>query len=448
MVSIGVTFVSVFLSLTTGLQPVEVMVSGPVARVEIRIDGETVGVLEKAPWRAECDFGPLRPLVLEAVAFDAERIERGRARQVVNLPRAAIESTIAIERNEEGLPHAARLITESAKGLEPISTRVTFDGKALEPTDWDRFTVPPYDPNEAHFLSARVDYAEGVVSHTEVSFGGPWAGETSIDLTAVPLLRPKRGKRLDVRDLEGCLLVGGREAIVVALEEPPAGLVIVTDLTAVEMMASIQKRRLGIGAYTDAPMGISPEQQIKDTWESMWNLRPSYPKLRMMSTSPRTGGSKRGGVTLFPLTSPAHLTRDAVMLLLSNPQMVLNTGGQQQVADAVAVAGLFVASTAAPRAVLLVLGSDPDRGSRDDPDNVRGYLESLNVPLFVWQTSANERSAEWGGSTRVTKAAEANKAMLRLLDYLERQSIVWLDGAHLPNQIELKPGVEGFEIAR
>jgi hypothetical protein len=35
-----------------------------------------------------------------------------------------------------------------------------------------------------------------------------------------------------------------------------------------------------------------------------------------------------------------------------------------------------------------------------------------------------------------------------LLDHLEHQIVVWLDGAHLPNQIELKPGVEGFEIAR
>jgi hypothetical protein len=448
MGSVGVTFVSVFLSLTTGLQPVEVTVSGPVATVEIRIDGETVEVLERAPWRTECDFGPLRPLVLEAVAFDPEGIERGRARQVVNLPRAAIESTIALERDQEGLPHAARVIAESARGLEPISTHVMFDGEPLEPIDSDRFTVPPYDPNEAHFLSARVDYAEGVVSHTEVSFGGPWAGETNIDLTAVPLLRPKRGKRINARNLEGCLLVGGREATVVAVEEPPAGLVIVTDLTAAETLSSIQNRRLQIDTYTDAPMGISPEQQIKDTWEGMWNLRPSFPKVRLMSTSPHTSSSKRGGVDLFPLTSPALLSRDAVMLLLSNPQMVLKAGGSQKVAEAVAVAGLFAAGTAAPRAVLLVLGSDPDRGSCDDPADVRGYLESINVPLFVWHTSVNKRSAEWGESTKVTKAAEANKAMRRLLDHLERQSIVWLDGAHLPNQIELMPGVEGFEIAR
>jgi len=38
--------------------------------------------------------------------------------------------------------------------------------------------------------------------------------------------------------------------------------------------------------------------------------------------------------------------------------------------------------------------------------------------------------------------------MRRLLDHLHRQSIVWLDGAHLPNQIELTAGAKGFEIAR
>jgi hypothetical protein len=367
---------------------------------------------------------------------------------VVNLPRPTIESTIALERDEEGLPYAARLITGSAKDLDRISTEVTYDGGPFEPTDTDHFTLPPYDPNEVHFLSARVEYTGGVVSHTEVGFGGLWAGETSADLTAVPLLRPKRGKSLDARALEGCLLVDGREAIVVAVEKPPAGLVIVRDLTAVEVLRSVQRRRLAVDAYTDAPMGLSPEQQIKDTLESMWNPRPSHPKLRQMSTSPRARGSKYGPVGLFPLTSPALLSRDTIMLLLSSPEVVLTTRASQKVADAIAVAGLFAASTAAPRAVLLVLGSDPDHGSRDQPDTARRYLESINVPLFVWRTSANERSAEWGESTEVTKAAVANKEMRRLLDHLERQVVVWLDGAHLPNQIELKPGVEGFKIAR
>ena len=110
MGSAAVSFVSLFLSLTTGLHPVEVSVTGPVAAVEIRIDGETVAVMQRAPWRTKCDFGRLRPLVLEAVALDAEGRECARSRQQVNLPRQAVESSLVLERTEDGRPSSARLI--------------------------------------------------------------------------------------------------------------------------------------------------------------------------------------------------------------------------------------------------------------------------------------------------------------------------------------------------
>jgi len=448
MDSVGVTFVTLFLSLTTGLQPVEVTVNGPVAVVEIRIDGETVGEMRRPPWGMRCDFGSLRPIVLEAVAFDTEGIERARARQVVNLPRAPVETAIALERGEDGQPHAARLISDSGQGLERISFHVTLDGETLEVTDPDHFNLPPSDVEELHFLSARVDYTQGVVSHAEVSFGGPWAGETSTELTAVPLLRSKKGKRLNVGALEGCVLVGGREATVMAVEGAPAILVIVVDRTAEETLRSIYDRRLAVGTYADAPSRLSPEGKIKDTLIEMRDLRPSSPKLRLISTIPQSTGSRRGMLDLFPMSPPALLSRDAVMWLLANPGVMPKNSGPQQVADAVAVAGLAAAGSASPRAVLLVLGSDPDRDSRDAPENVRGYLESVNVPLFVWQTSAGDRFKEWGECTEVTTAGAANGALRRLIKHLDRQTIVWLDGAHLPNQIELKPGVEGLEIAR
>ena len=70
---------------------------------------------------------------------------------------------------------------------------------------------------------------------------------------------------LNAGALEGCLLAGGREATVVAVEEAPASLVIVTDRTAEERLRSIHERRLAMGTYTDAPSGLSPEGKIKHT---------------------------------------------------------------------------------------------------------------------------------------------------------------------------------------
>ncbi len=60
-----VIFVTMFLSLTAGVHPVEVEVTGPAARVEIVLDGATVRQLQSPPWRTTCDFGrELAPHVL------------------------------------------------------------------------------------------------------------------------------------------------------------------------------------------------------------------------------------------------------------------------------------------------------------------------------------------------------------------------------------------------
>jgi hypothetical protein len=136
------------------------------------------------------------------------------------------------------------------------------------------------------------------------------------------------------------------------------------------------------------------------------------------------------------------------MFLLSYPVAPLTRGGSQHVADAVAVAGLHLAASSSPRAVLLVLGSELDDASLDEPEQVRHYLEAINVPLFVWRTTEEDIITDWGESVEVTEVSAADKAMKQLLRHLKRQSIVWLDGAHLPNEIGLNPGATELEIAR
>ena len=76
MGTVTVAFVTLFLTLVSGPQTVKVAVTGPVAAVEVLLNGESVGVMRGEPWRLECDFGSLRPLTLEAVAFDAAGNER------------------------------------------------------------------------------------------------------------------------------------------------------------------------------------------------------------------------------------------------------------------------------------------------------------------------------------------------------------------------------------
>jgi len=448
MGSAGVTFVTLFLSLTTGLQPVEVAVTGPVAAVEILVDGNRAGLMEGPPWKTSCDFGTLRPLILEAVGFDEDGVERGRDRRVVNLPHPEVETSILLVRDPGGAPTSARLISQSAWGLDEVSHHVTLDGLPIEVDDPRHIPLPPCDPDSVHFLSARVDFAQGVVSHAEISFGAQWAGETSTELTAVPISLPAKMKRVTVQDLAGRFSVDGRPVAVVAVEDSPSHLVIVKDRTATDVMRAIQKRRLSSGAYTDAPVNMSPRRKEAHAYESMQSLRSADSKVRIISTYAEHLQLEGRRLELFPMSQPYALSRDAIMLLLSHDVFLPERSDVQRVSDAVAVAGVFATGTASPRAIVLVLGSDPDNFSLDSPAEVRSYLEQINVPLFVWQTSPSAGRTDWGDAAEVAGIVAASEAKKDIFRYLKRQRIVWLEGSYLPNEIELAPSPDGIEIAR
>ena len=92
-----VTFISLFLWLMTDVHQVQVSVDPSVVSVEIVLDGNSVGVATAPGWTVGCDFGEKpRPHELVAVAYDEDGVETGRARQLVNLPRADAEVGIMI----------------------------------------------------------------------------------------------------------------------------------------------------------------------------------------------------------------------------------------------------------------------------------------------------------------------------------------------------------------
>jgi len=443
-----VVFVTLFLNLVSGPQTVAVAVTGPVAAVEVLLDGESVGVIRGEPWWLDCDFGSLRPLTLEAVAFDAAGNERARARQLVNLPRPLVETSFQLQLGPQGQPRAARLIWENAQGKEPISFQVILDGQPIEDFDPLAIPLPAGSPGTVHFLSARLEFEGGVVSHTEVSFGGFWAGETSTKLTAVPVLRTKGKRRLTASDLSGSFLSGGRIAPVVAVEKTPPSLVIVADRSAIPVLEAIQELRLKGFSSTDTLRDLSSGAKYKETARRLTQFRPSSATMRIMSPFPSRPRSGRAEINLFPLTEPFALFRDGLMWLLCSLEWRPGSNAPQKITDAVAVAGLYLNHSASPRAVLLVLGTEPDHASTGSPDEVRGYLEATNVPLFVWTTSPGQQADAWGETTLVTSPSEFNKAWFSLQRHLDNQVIVWLDGAYLPNDIELSPTARVVALAR
>ena len=123
--------------------------------------------------------------------------------------------------------------------------------------------------------------------------------------------------------------------------------------------------------------------------------------------------------------------------------------GDQRLADALAVAGLTAAGHRRRRVVLLALGEEPADGSQLDPAQARRYLETLRVPLVIWSLdpdAATERG--WGKTVDISSMGRIDGALRELRRRLDRQWIVWLDGVHLPQEIQLKDAVEGVEIAR
>ena len=122
-------FLTLFLGLVSGVQPVAVSVVGDVARLELSLDGKTFTTLQQPPWRATVDFGPqLLPHTLSARALDAAGKELTRTVQWINLPRPAAEVELQLERDPTGVPRAARLVWQNLTGEAPQKITVSLDG--------------------------------------------------------------------------------------------------------------------------------------------------------------------------------------------------------------------------------------------------------------------------------------------------------------------------------
>jgi len=99
----------------------------------------------------------------------------------------------------------------------------------------------------------------------------------------------------------------------------------------------------------------------------------------------------------------------------------------RQFADAVAVAALSTLEKGHRRAVILVLSKLPDTSLYSAPV-VRGYLEEVGVPLFVWSPDGArpDLAAAWGRIDDVSTQAGMEAAVARLNASLAAQRIVWV----------------------
>lgn len=462
-----VAFASLFLGLVLGVQPIELVVGEGVARVELVLDGEVVGVAEGPPWTIDCDLGEtLAPHELVAVARDAEGEELGRARQWINLPRPEAEASVVLEGVEDGEDGVAHVTWGTVVDDRPLAVAASFDGQPLEVADPSRIELPDHDPESLHFLRIEIDFASALTAIAEVVFGGSYRSDTATELTAVPVRVEERGAELPpLSEMDGWLRIGDRVATPVAVESGPAEVVVVMDRAAQEELRDMLQRwtsgtvitssQTPIGARRGGSNQRVPNSNLGGTRHS---ARPENPfrfsmrlgddqLLRFLWPFSRLQGQQRLRYALFPRSEDHPPAHGGVLWLLAAAQQPPFSLDDQRLADAVAVAGMTSSARGRRRAVVLVLSEDPADASQFSAPAVRAYLRHLRVPLFVWSVGEpSERVREaWGEVTRIDRETRMRKAVDELAERVGRQRILWIDGLHLPQEIALSRDAAGVE---
>ena len=153
---------------------------------------------------------------------------------------------------------------------------------------------------------------------------------------------------------------------------------------------------------------------------------------------------------LFPVTQPLDGGLGDLYSLLTHVSYPAREREPRATA-AVAIAGRVAYEGRRRRAVILVPGTEQEQSMGAlSPAQVRRYLERLHVPLVIWNPASHRppELAAWGEIRQVGSIKQLAAAFEELGELLEQQWIVWLDGQHLPQDIELTPRAEGFTLVR
>ena len=427
-----IAFQSLFLGLVFGLGSVRVMVSPPVATVEIVLDGASLGTLRAKPWELPCNFGPAPlPHELVAVGRNAAGDEVARVRQWVNLPRPSAEARILVERDAAGKPANVRLAWSTIDNAKPKRFEVALDGKDLAVRDPVRSPLPDTDLRQPHFLTAEVIFPKGVVARAEASFGGDLEAKAGAELTAVPVVLRPHQVLPTADEMQQWFRANGEPVQVLAVEDGHADVVMVFDQDTAGRFGGISRgdRNSTILAYSLPIQPSTGGNRLSGLW----------------AVPGPTGGAETHELrAIFPMSFPLDLDVDGVRTLIFRFPFPAANAQKQELANAVATGGMFAAALNRRRAVVLMVGKAAPDVSTLSVKAARAYLESLDVPLFIW--TPERRIAEmglpgWGVPEDVSTDLQLQGAMARLQTALADQRIVWLAGSYLPQSITVAPGI-------
>lgn len=433
-----ISFASLFVGFVLGIVNVELLASGEVERIELLLDGQRVAELRE-PFSVELDLGcEPAPRELVAVAYDGQGRELDRVRQWINRPRATADASLLLETGAGGAGRYARLAWRALEGEVPVDVEATVDGRAIRPSDPARIELPAYDPAAVHLLRAVARFEKGATAAAELVFGGSRRAEASTELTAV-VIELEEGASLPVAgDLAGWFETRGGEALEVAAVEDGG-----TDLVFVKEGSA--------GSLLHREHGMWPRngRRGEDAGE------PTEPGLRFRVVETFGRVSRQSGMLVNVFPSSSWRSRGvgssaSVATIVSARGTSGGWGENERIADAVAVAALAAAEANRKRAVVLLLGPEAKDGSLRSPEEVTRFAGRLGVPLRVWSVGdfPSPEAKGWGSRTLVNARANLDRAVRGLLEAVERQRIVWLEGARLPQDVALGPLAKGIRLAR
>lgn len=397
-----IEFLTLFLGLAHGVQSVDLRVSPSVAAVEVRLDGLTVGRLGHPPWSVRCDFGPEpMPRELVAIARGATGQEIARARQWIN----------AGSLDEDKTPVVIDLgAADQPPDLSEISSWLTVGGQPAE--------VLAVERGPAEVVMVRDPAPESCLGPVARLFLERQLGRTEY------VSESREGwSHEGLLDNEEAFLEAGRRGFRSPSE--------------------------GGAAWVPVP------GQLREARSSLQSFLTLGEGDRLRFLSPRAAPVARtsGTMNIFNTSIVFSAERQGFLALVDQAPAL---GFAARFTDAVAVAGLELHSAGVRRAVVLLVDGRAGDGSSLRPEQVRRYLQTLQVPVLVWSFEGEEPLEAWNGGVQIatpeaTRRAAAETACVvdsrglaafeaagqELRQVLERQRIVWLRGRHLPSAVAL-----------
>ena len=410
-----IVFLTLFLGIVSGTQPLVLEVTGPVRSVRVLFGGREVALMKNPPWETRLDIGAdLTPRELTAIGFDKDGDEVARVSQIVNLPRPTAEFDIIVDQADVSL-RWRHLMNQ-----QPEHATITLDDKPLVVDEHLHAKLPKINRERTHILASEIRFPDGFVARRETVLEAALSASAETQLTPIGLRDTGKGHP---RSWDGCITrVDGKPVRMAAVEKPSALVIAVRDPYPPTGLPSPLEKWLTEQRKT-------PNWSIRNTTEF-----DRTTGARIMWAVSQQFSNAEGTADLFEATSEFNAASDyassngnVLFMLFTDYTGEAKEDAPRQFTDAVAIAGIRAVTAAQRRAVVYVLSSTED-ASKNSPAAVRRYLDALGVPLFIWSRVGPFPSIAsiWGPVDDISTYAKLSAATARVRNALDEQRIGWV----------------------